>query len=141
MNMFTSVKLTAEAAKGAADNETLTGTGVDMSDYAGVAFVLVAEAGEALNFSIKAQEAALSDFSDAADLAGTATTIATTVGAAGIGMLEIYRPLKRYVRAVVTVPNATAAKGVAVAAIRHSPAKMPLTNTGELHISPVAGTA
>lgn len=141
MKLFTSAKLTGETIKGAADNETLTGAGVDMQGYEGVAFIITAEKGESLSFSIKAQQAAASDFSDAADLASTATTVATTVGADGVAMLEIYRPQERYVRAVVTVPNATAAKGVSVVAVRHGTRVVPTSNTGEIHYSPAEGTA
>ncbi|GAB4203596.1 MAG: hypothetical protein OHK0022_27910 [Roseiflexaceae bacterium] len=141
MKIFsTSFKVDLVALK-AADNETLTGTTLDMQGYEGVAFVAVALKGEALDFSIKAQQGAASNMSDAADLAGTATTFSTTVGADATTVLEVYRPQERYVRAVVTVPNATAATPTAVLAIRYGPRVLPVSNAGEVHLSPAEGTA
>lgn len=139
-NLSKSTLITIETLKDA-DNETLTGAGVDMAGYDNVTFVVGALEGEALSFSIKAQQAAASDFSDAADLAGTAVAFSTTVGAKGLAVLEIRQPAERYLRAVVTVPNATAATPTFCIAIRHNPRTLPQTNTGELHTTPAEGTA
>ena len=125
----------------AADNETLNGAGVDMSGYEGVTFVVHALKGEALNFSVKAQQAQVSDYSDAADLAGTAVAFTTAVGTDGFTTLTIHRPTDRYVRPVVTVPNAAAATPVSVVAIRYGGRYRPETNEGEIHVSPDEGTA
>lgn len=125
----------------AADNETLNGAGVDMSGYEGVTFVVHALKGEALNFSVKAQQAQVSDYSDAADLAGTAVAFTTAVGTDGFTTLTIHRPTDRYVRPVVTVPNAAAATPVSVVAIRYGGRYLPETNNGEIHMSPDEGTA
>lgn len=124
-----------------ADNESLTGATLDMQGYEGVAFVAVALKGEALAFSVKAQQGQAADMSDAADLAGTATAFPTTVGADGLAVLEIYRPQERYVRPVVTVPNAAAATPTAVIAIRYAARVEPQSNAGELHVSPAEGNA
>jgi hypothetical protein len=139
-NVFESCKRVPQVIK-AADNETLNGAGVDMSGYEGVAFTVLALKGEALNFTIKAQEADESDFSDAADLAGTSVAFSTAVGTDGYAMLDIFRPQKQYVRPVVVVPNATAATPVSVEAIQYGGRFQPETNTGELHTSPDEGTA
>ncbi|HEU4328068.1 MAG TPA: hypothetical protein VFS21_33335 [Roseiflexaceae bacterium] len=139
-NLITSMKVDQVALK-AADNESLTGTTLDMQGYEGVAFIATALKGEALDFSIKAQQGAASNMSDAADLASTATTFSTTVGADATTVLEVYRPQERYVRCVVTVPNATAATPTAVIAIRYGARVLPISNTGELHLSPSEGTA
>lgn len=127
----------------AADNEALNGVGVDMQGYDGVAFIASALKGEALDFSIKAQQAAESDYSDAADLAGTATTFSTTVGADAVAVLEIRSPGERYVRPVVTVPNATAATPTSVIAIKYRGQYLPETapTAGEYHVAPAEGTA
>lgn len=139
-NLSKTALVTIEALKDA-DNEALTGAGVDMAGFDSVAFVVGALEGEALNFSIKAQSAAVSDFSDAADLTGTATAFSTTVGAKGLAMLEIRQPAERYVRAVVTVPNATAATPTFCVAIRYNARTLPQSNSGELHTTPAEGTA
>ena len=139
-NMFEDTKRTPQIIKDA-DNETLNGAGVDMSGYEGVAFTAFALKGEALNFTMKAQQADLSDYSDADDLEGTSVAFSTAVGTDGYTMLVVHRPTKRYVRPVVVVPNATAAKPVAVDAFQYGGKYRPETNTGELHTSPDEGTA
>lgn len=139
-NLSKTAVFSIEALK-SADNEALTGAGVDMAGFDSVVFVVGALEGEALNFSIKAQQAAASDFSDAADLAGTATAFSTTVEAKGLAVLEIRQPAERYVRAVVTVPNATAATPTFCTAIKYNGRTLPQTNSGELHTTPAEGTA
>lgn len=139
-NAFEDLKHVPQVIKDA-DNETLNGAGVDMSGYEGVAFFVQALKGEALDFSIKAQQAAVSDYSDAADLAGSAVAFSTTVGADGSTMLVVHRPTERYVRPVVTVPNATAATPVSVIAVQYGGRYRPDSNSGELLSSPDEGTA
>lgn len=139
-NMFEDTKFVQQVIK-AADNETLNGVGVDMAGYEGVAFFVTALKGEALDFAIKAQQAAVSDYSDAADLKGTSTAFSTTVGADGSTMLDIYRPQEQYVRPVITVPNAAAATPVSVIAILYGGRFRPESNAGELHSSPDEGVA
>jgi len=125
----------------AADNETLTGSGVDMQGFEAVAFIAGALEGEALGFSIKAQQAAASDYSDAADLAGTSVAFTTSVGAKGLTTLEIVQPNERYVRPLVTVPDAAVATPTFCLAIQFKAADVPQANAGELHVSPLEGTA
>jgi hypothetical protein len=139
-NLKNDCLVTIEALK-AADNETLTGAGVDMLGYGAVAFVVGALQGEALAFSMKAQQAEASDFTGAADLAGTATAFATTASAKGLAVLDIQNPQERYVRAVITVPNAAAATPTFCLAIRYKAKNLPQTNAGELHAAPAEGTA
>ena len=138
--MFEDTKVVPQVIK-AADNETLLGSGVDMAGYEGVAFYVLALKGEALDFTIKAQQAQVSDYSDAADLKDTAVAFSTTVGADGSTMLEIYRPTEQYVRPSIGVPNATAATPVAVIAILYGGRVRPEVNVGEIHVSPDEGTA
>ncbi len=139
-SIFKDCKISISSLK-AADNETLTGATLDMQGYDAVAFVAVALKGEALNFSIKGQQGAASDMSDAADLAGTAVAFTTAIGTDGLTALEIHQPLERYVRALVTVPNATAATPTAVIALQFNAKNVPITNSGELAVSPAEGTA
>lgn len=124
-----------------ADNETLTGATIDMKGFDGVAFIAVALKGEALDFAIKAQQGAASNMSDAADLAGTSVAFSTAVGTDGLTTLEVLQPRERYVRAVVTVPNATSATPTSVIAIKFKAKNLPQSNSGEQHIGPAEGTA
>ena len=139
-NMFESCKYVPQVLK-AADNETLVGQGVDMSGYEGVAFYAYALKGEALDFSMKAQQDTDSAFGTVADLKDTSVAFSTTVGADGYTMLDIYRPTKQYVRPSVAVPNAAAATPVAVIAVLYGARYQPLSNDGKLHTSPDEGTA
>ena len=133
-------KLSIQSLK-VADNETLTGAGVDMLGFDSVCFVPIALKGEVMNFTIKAQQAAVSDYSDAADLLGSSVAFATTASADGLSGLEIHQPRERYVRPLTAVPDLTAAKPVAVLAIQFNAKDIPQTNAGELHVSPAEGTA
>lgn len=130
-------------AKKSADNETLTGTGVDMLGYGAVAFIVIAEGGEDASFSIKAQQADASNYGDAADLAGSAVAFATVASPStdGLAVLEVRNPMNRYVRPIVTVPNVATAKLVAVIAIRLDAKDLPVSNAGELHVGPAEGAA
>lgn len=139
-NLSTEVKVTIEALK-SADNETLTGAGVDMAGYEGVMFVVGALKGESLAFSVKAQQDTSSAFGSAADLANTSVAFSTTVGADGLTTLDIRRPEERYVRALVIVPDATSAKPTFCIAIRYGASVRPQSNSGELHSTPAEGTA
>jgi hypothetical protein len=132
--------LAVEALKADANNETLTGAGVDMQGFEGVAFILVAGLGEVASWSIKTQQDSDAAFGTAVDLEGTATTVATAVATNAIGVLDIYQPQERYVRPIVTVPNIAAVPGVVIS-IRYGARVMPQTNTGEFHQSPDEGTA
>lgn len=134
-------KVTICALK-SADNETLTGSTLDMTGFDSVAFLAGALEGEALTFSVKAQQGAASNLSDAADLEGTATAFATTSGAKGLAVLEVVQPREQYVRAVVTVPNAAAATPTFCLALQFNAKDLPVSgNSGEIHISPAEGTA
>lgn len=129
----------------AADNETLTGSGVDMKGYRGVAFIVGAGGGEDFStWSVKAQQDTDSAYGTAADLLGTATAFATVASPStdGVAILEIVEPKERYVRPVITVPNVSTAKVTFCIAIRYGGSALPTSNaTGELHVSPAEGTA
>jgi len=141
LSIFKDTAITIEALK-AADAETLTGAGVDMKGYESVIFIVGALKGEALDFSIKAQQDTESDFSsDPQDLEGTLVAFSTTIPADGLTSLEIHNPQERYVRTLVIVPDATAATPTFCLAIRFNAKVKPITNAGEIHSSPDEGTA
>lgn len=126
----------------AIDNAALTGSVIDMKGWYGVAFIAVAEEGEDADFTVKAQQGAVSNMSDAADLTGTSVTFSTTAaGAHGLTTLQVLEPQERYVRAVLTAPDLTAAKAAAIVAIQFGPGTQPQSNDGEQHIGPAEGTA
>lgn len=129
----------------AADNESLTGSGVDMMGFRAVAFIVGAAGGEDFStWSIKAQQDTDSAFGTAADLVGTAVAFSTVASPStdGLAILEIREPQERYVRPVITVPNVSTPKITFCIAIRYGAEDLPTTNaTGELHVSPAEGTA
>lgn len=129
----------------AADNEALTGSGVDMKGFRAVAFIVGAAGGEDFStWSIKAQQDTDSAYGTAADLVGTATAFSTVASPStdGVAILEIVEPKERYVRPVITVPNVSTAKITFCIAVRYGAEDLPTTNaTGELHVSPAEGTA
>lgn len=128
-----------------ADNESLTGAGVDMKGYRAVAFIVGAAGGEDFStWAIKAQQDSASGFGTAADLAGSSKTFSTVASPStdGLAILEIVEPTERYVRPIITVPNASSAKITFCVAIRYGAEELPVSgNVGELHVSPAEGTA
>lgn len=129
----------------AADNESLTGAGVDMQNFTGVAFIVGAAGGEDFTtWSIKAQHDDASGFGTAADIVGSAVAFSTVASPStdGVAILEIVEPIKRYVRPIITVPNVSTAKVTFCIAVKWGPKNKPTSNaTGELHVSPASGTA
>ena len=124
------------------DNESITGTGVDMRGYSGVMFVAIVGKGEVAACTIKAQQDADSAFGAAADLLGSSKAFSAGVETNGSVILDIHKPQERYVRPVVAVPNLTLPAAVTIIAIKYGPTNKPTTNMlGELHVSPAEGTA
>ena len=129
---------------GGAGTSTINGTTLDMQDSEGVLIVVrMGTITTGAVTSIKVQQGDASNLSDAADLAGTGQTIADTDDDK-IFYIDLYKPLKRYVRVVVS--RATQDAVVASAEyIQYKSRKMPVTHgsgvSGETHISPAEGTA
>ena len=93
---------------------------------------------------LKAQQGLQANLSDAADLAGTALAIADTDDNKLL-VLDLFRPAKRYVRAVVTRGTADAVID-GVVAIQYGTRVLPVTQDTtvagiETHVSPAEGTA
>lgn len=134
-------KISIQALK-SADNETLTGATLDMQGYDSVTFIVGALQGEALSFSIKAQQDSDSAMGSAADLAGTSVAFTTGASADGLTALEIHGVQERYCRALVIVPNAAAATPTFCIAIQWNAKTAPYASAvGEVHNSPAEGTA
>lgn len=144
-SLLKNAKISISALKYNADNETLNGVALDMQGYDSVAFIAFANSGEAFaTHAIKGQMDDDSGFTAASTMASTAITFSTTTAAAGHGLatLEVHRPVMRWVRPVLTVPNFTTARAVGCLAIQFNAKDLPYgSNTGELHNSPAAGAA
>lgn len=129
---------------GAAGTDDINGATLDMAGFEGVLIEVTfgaITAGAAT--SIKAQQGAASNLSDAADLAGTAQTIADDDDGQ-IFYIDLYRPTERYVRVVVDrgTQNAVVASATYLQYGAHDqPVSHGATVSGELHISPAEGTA
>lgn len=129
---------------GAAGTSDINGATLDMSGFEGVLMIVTMGAITANAVtSIKAQQGAASDLSDAADLLGTAQTIADDDDEQ-VFYIDLYRPAERYVR--VVVDRATQNAVVASAEyIQYGARKEPTTHgsgvSGETHVSPAEGTA
>lgn len=125
----------------AADNESIEGESVDMLGYGAVCFYTGCLKGEELTITVKAQQS--SDDSSYADLEETGDTFTTDLYSDGLAVLDIPKPVDRYVRPHITMPDASAAKSLFCLAIRYNAKTKPITQTGEheLHASPDEGTA
>lgn len=130
-------------ASGTADR---TGATLDMAGYDGVLMVvkLAAVAAGGTN-SIKAQQGAASNLSDAADLEGTKIDIADDDDNQ-IFVIDLFKPTERYVRLYVDKDTANACAESALYiqyAGRSQPVTLNVTDlvTGEAHVAPAEGTA
>lgn len=95
---------------------------------------------------VKAQQGAVSDGSDMADLAGTQVTVAVTDDNR-MAAVEVVRPLERYLRLVVLRGGVTGAVIDGAVALLFNAHNLPVAQdathlaASELHISPAEGTA
>lgn len=127
---------------GVAGTADINGATCDLQAYSGmIAIVTMGAILSTAVTSVKLQES--SDGSTWADLTGSAITIADTDDEK-VYYLELANPIKRYAR--VLVDRGTANATVAAAEyISYGASKAPVTHgtvvSGELNLSPVAGTA
>jgi len=130
----------------ASGSSSRNGAIVDMQNYDGVLMIVkFATIANGATTSIKAQQGQLANMSDAADLAGTAISVADDDDNQ-IFVIDLYKPRERYVRLVVTKDGSNNAAESAIY-VQYSGRKMPIDNnvtdavTYELHVSPAEGTA
>ncbi len=141
VNLINGVRFREGIATTAAGTTTINGAEVDMQNYEGVLFGIKFGTAAADN-QIKAQQDVVTGMAGAADLLGTLVA----VGASDeILWIDLYRPRERFVRMVALRGTSTTIDwGVA---IQYGPKKGPVDNTvagtiaGELHVSPIEGTA
>lgn len=129
---------------GAAGTADINGAIIDMQGFESVLMIVTFGAITATAVtSIKAQQGAAANLSDAADLEGTAQAVADDDDDKTF-YIEITRPRERYVRLVVDRGTANAVVASATY-IQHGAAKQPVSHganvSGETHISPAEGTA
>lgn len=142
MNLSSEIKITkVKAAEVSAGTEVLSDE-VNMAGYDGVVFFTAIGTANAGNY-IKAQQDDVMGMAGAADLEGT-KVVATANDQ--VIWLDVYRPLKQFVRVSVIRAGAGSTVGEIYAlryAGRMRPVDNVITNTiiGELHVSPNEGTA
>lgn len=132
---------------GAAGTTDIEGVTLDMQGFEGVLMLVTfgAITGSAVT-SIKAQQDTDSAMGTAADLLGTAQTIADDDDDQTF-YIDVFRPTERYVRLVVErgTQNAVVASALYIQYGEASARKAPVTHgtnvSGELHVSPAEGTA
>jgi hypothetical protein len=141
MNLSANVKIRKVKAASTADTSAVNSDVVDMSGYSGVMFFTTIGTANAGNY-IKAQQDTDAAMGTAADLTGTKVVAAADTQ---VTWLDIFRPLERYVRVVVTRGASTTVGDIY--AILYDAANKPCDNLvddviiGELYASPVEGTA
>ena len=146
MQLSNQVKLQRVSDAVAAGTTAINGSVVDTQGFDGVVFVVAMGAITAgAVTSVKVQQGAASDLSDAADIAGTSVAIADTADNKLV-YVEVSHPRERYVRCVVSRATQNAAVDGIVAMLT-GPRVVPTTHDastvagGEAHVSAAEGTA
>jgi len=131
-------------AVAAGTDDTNDSDALDMSGWDGVVFIALFGTLTATAITdIRAQEGATS--TPATDLVGTKVSLTAGTHDDHVAILDVYRPLLRYIRCRVTRATANAVID-GVIAIQYRGRKAPVTQgatvaSTELHVSPIAGTA
>jgi hypothetical protein len=144
-NLLPNIKALLASGAAVVATTSVTGTTIDMSGFEGVAFFLQAGAITDGNLSVKAQGGLLANGSDAADLAGTLTTL-TNAQDNNVAVLDLYRPTERYITPVIVRGGATGAVVQGLVAVLYGPHTKPTTQdatvaASKVVVSPAYGTA
>jgi hypothetical protein len=116
-NLSKSINVVRVANAAAAGITVLTGTHVDMQGWDSVVFIYALGALTATQVTaLKAQNGALANDSDQADITGAITPAMADGDSNKVLILEVYRPLLRYVRPVLNraTANAVLDGGIAI---------------------------
>ncbi len=127
--------------QGTPDNESIDCGVIDTLGYEGCAFVIAIAGGEIASYTAKVEQGSDDTLSDAADIEGSSMAVAITVGAGNTKVLDIKGPKDRYLQLVLTAPNVNTARAVTIVPILYNAYKVPVGNSGELHVEPEEGTA
>lgn len=139
MQISKQTKIVLAASPAAAATTAVESAVVDTANALGVRF-LGTIATQAAGNTVKVQQGDQANGSDMADLAGTGLVTAVNGDAFAV---DVYKPSKRYVRAVVTRGTSTAAGAIfaEVYGVRTEPPTNGTTVISESHVSPLEGTA
>lgn len=146
MNLSKQIKITQAITPtdGAAGTADINGTILDMQGFEGVLVeVVFGTITSGAVTSIKMQQDTASGMGTAADLTGTAQTVADDDDEQ-IFYIDLYKPVERYVRVVVDrgTQNAVVASATYFQYGAHDqPVSHGATVSGETHVSPAEGTA
>jgi len=139
-----SVDISSNVVATTAGTTPLTGTALDMSGYDGVLFIAsFASAADGNTILIQQSNDSSGSPDDFSPLAGTSVVTGTSASNETV-WVNVYRPTKRYVKAVLARGTSAAA---ACIALQYGAKSQPRTNvltgtiTGEVHLSPAEGTA
>ena len=126
---------------GVAGTSAITGSTIDTLGFNGVLFLVqfgTITAGAVTSFKVEHSDN--SDMSSNADIVGTSQTVADTDDNK-VFFCDLRKPVKRYVRLLVSRGTQNAA--VSAVALPYDPSDAPFTQTasGESHVSPISGTA
>ncbi len=119
---------------------TTTGDALDMSTFGSICFVLaLGDCADGAVITLKAQQGSTANLSDAADITGAAVSFTASATSADnkLLILDVKRPLKRYVRCAVVVATAAAVIESAVS-LRYSPAAIPVKQGADVVASAYA---
>lgn len=145
-NLGKNTKVTRALVATAVGITAVNGSILDMANFEGVMFIASLGTITDGTTGVKAQDGNDSGLSDAADLAGSSVTMAITDDGKSV-ILDIYKPLKRYIRPVVLRSGATGAVIDDVVAIQYGPRVKATTHDTatvaayEVWASPADGTA
>ena len=120
------------------------GSAIDMADFEGCLFILVAGTITGGNLSLKAQQDSVVGMGGAQDLAGTLTTI-LDADDNKIAVLDIKNPGKRFIRGVAVRGTPTGAVIDGMIAIQYNGRKKPTINDATVAaakalVTPAEGT-
>lgn len=135
MNLLDLTEIVKVADGATSAGTAVNGSTIDTSDCEGVIFFARIATANAGNF-LKAQEGDTS--SPTADIAGSAVAAATN---GQIVALDVHKPLKRYIRAVIVRAGADTVTGD-VYAVKYGSRKLPESgaDVNVILASPIAGT-
>lgn len=139
MQISKQTKIVLAANPASAATTAVESSVIDTANALGVRF-LGTIATQAADNTVKVQQGSLANGSDMADLAGTELVTTSNNDAFAV---DVYKPTKRYVRAVVTRGTSTAAGAIfaEVYGVRTEPPTNGTTVVSESHVSPLEGTA
>jgi len=143
MNLSSNVKVSVVSPSAVVATSTIVGTTLDMSGFDGVMFILAVGAVTDGTPGVKASSGAAANGSDKQDLLGALASVATSNDCA---VLDVYRPLDRYVTPQIVRGGSTGAIVDSLIAIQYKPGFKPTTQDATviattLVVSPAYGVA